>query len=351
MSAACGRIIGIEDARRDESGGDSAADASPETGACVADLQRDPKHCGRCEHACGGGECVAGRCQPTEMGARAETLAGGPGGVAWTVRISVTSVDLYSCKGTCTTPAKRIRVGIGQSTEYPFTLEVGEHDVYFHDWDRPYRLRRCALDGCSEPVDLGKVEEPFSVFEPYGHYVYASNPNGDACVGTFKLRFEDQFGTPAKMAAACASRVGSDDKDFYYADESSLAVYRCPADGCGTASGTQLSATAPGVLFTKSRAYWIDDQRLAIVTCDLPRCEGGGAPFASLRGKASRLAADDARLYFVEDGRGIRSCPLAASPCQPEALFDTASLTTALAAGPSALYFIADGRLYRLAKP
>src|SRR5262249_27515635 len=38
-------------------------------GGCVAstDFATDPQHCGRCDHPCLGGTCVAGVCQPTVL--------------------------------------------------------------------------------------------------------------------------------------------------------------------------------------------------------------------------------------------------------------------------------------------
>lgn len=44
--------------------GDAGADG-PVT--CNADLQTSKEHCGRCGHGCGGGECVAGKCQPIQI--------------------------------------------------------------------------------------------------------------------------------------------------------------------------------------------------------------------------------------------------------------------------------------------
>ena len=51
-------------------GGGSGADGSSSSGdggdaSCGSpDFTKDPKHCGRCNHACGSGECVDGVCQP-----------------------------------------------------------------------------------------------------------------------------------------------------------------------------------------------------------------------------------------------------------------------------------------------
>lgn len=45
---------------------DGAADAGVDAPTCEADTSSDPANCGACGHACGGGACTAGRCQPLE---------------------------------------------------------------------------------------------------------------------------------------------------------------------------------------------------------------------------------------------------------------------------------------------
>jgi hypothetical protein len=45
----------------------SAGDGGADSVACAADTSKDPKHCGRCGHDCGGGSCMAGVCQGFEL--------------------------------------------------------------------------------------------------------------------------------------------------------------------------------------------------------------------------------------------------------------------------------------------
>ena len=53
----------------------STSDAGPDANACGADLQTDPKNCGRCGHDCLGGACGAGKCQAIELAAVSAPLA------------------------------------------------------------------------------------------------------------------------------------------------------------------------------------------------------------------------------------------------------------------------------------
>src|SRR5204863_7458423 len=41
---------------------------------CKADLQTSKQHCGRCNHDCGGGDCMGGKCQAVQLG----TVSGAP---------------------------------------------------------------------------------------------------------------------------------------------------------------------------------------------------------------------------------------------------------------------------------
>jgi hypothetical protein len=58
---------------------DGASDANADVDAdasCNADLQTDPKHCGRCGHDCLGGACAAGACQPFVFAANEAQVTG-----------------------------------------------------------------------------------------------------------------------------------------------------------------------------------------------------------------------------------------------------------------------------------
>lgn len=85
----CTALIGVRDIYLDEDaasadGGSSSSSSSSSggtddagdggTASCVADLQTSKDHCGRCDHSCGGGECVAGKCQAVQIG----VVAGAP---------------------------------------------------------------------------------------------------------------------------------------------------------------------------------------------------------------------------------------------------------------------------------
>jgi len=70
-ASACNALLGNEPLTLETLDGaapppraEAAADAPVEASACGADLRADAKHCGACGHACLGGACSEGRCQP-----------------------------------------------------------------------------------------------------------------------------------------------------------------------------------------------------------------------------------------------------------------------------------------------
>jgi len=48
-------------------GGGGSGGGGSGGGDCEADLEKDPQHCGACNHDCLGGDCQAGACQPIEL--------------------------------------------------------------------------------------------------------------------------------------------------------------------------------------------------------------------------------------------------------------------------------------------
>jgi hypothetical protein len=64
-----GPVVGGPDGSGgDGGGGDGGVDPDADT-SCVADLQTDPLHCGRCNHDCLGGACEQGRCTAVQIAA------------------------------------------------------------------------------------------------------------------------------------------------------------------------------------------------------------------------------------------------------------------------------------------
>src|SRR5688500_9798242 len=91
VGAGCSAILGLDDAGgRAAVGGDGCAAPSMTCGGECTRIDIDPSHCGRCDHACGGGACLAGRCEPVTIAAALDSP----------VYLAPTETTLYWTQGT-----------------------------------------------------------------------------------------------------------------------------------------------------------------------------------------------------------------------------------------------------------
>ncbi len=132
--------------------GDGASDAG-----CAADLSTSTAHCGRCDHSCLGGKCVAGSCQPVTLYAEAagevSALAIAGDDVYWASLVAgqhgeLRTCHLPDCAGSVRTLASSgTDGGFTPNPELILGLAADETNVYFTAYYQPY-VYRCPRAGC-----------------------------------------------------------------------------------------------------------------------------------------------------------------------------------------------------------
>jgi hypothetical protein len=358
----CTAILGIDDpvAAIDAAPGACEADELTCSGACVKVATR-PDHCGRCDHACGGGVCSDGVCQSFKVGRFPDAA-----------HLAATADAVYvghaGGVSSCPMPA-----GCGDATPTEIATGVdGKHElavagdhVYFSvDVDGAHQLWQCASAGCGDaPVVLASGQMEAFDFRSTAATLYwrrdataLSSCAVADCMGTLR-------DYPATAFDDAASSLALDDRVLYVGTR--VGLVPCPADtGCADGATAMPGSAAIQAKFRVHAgvAYWFadDEPLLEIYRCPLATsCLAGTTTFALDSPGVKWLEVDDTGVYWLNDSSlspGLRYCPL--DGCGPtqrgvDLVAPTAFRGTpvALALGPGFVYWIEGDDVLAVARP
>jgi hypothetical protein len=360
--SACTAILGIDDpvAAIDAAPGACEADELTCGGACV-EVATDLDHCGRCDHACGGGVCSDGVCLSFKVGRF-------PGATHLAATADAVYVGHAGGVSSCPMPA-----GCGEATPAEIATGVdGKHEltvagdhVYFSvDTDGAHELWQCPIAGCGDaPVVLARGQmEAFDLRSTAATLYWRrdgtllSSCAVANCMGTLR-----DYPTTAFDAGAYS--LALDDGVLYVG--TSVGIVPCPADaGC-----PEEPVPAPDSDTIKARfrvhagvAYWFaaDQSPIGIYRCPLATsCFPEITIFAEDSASVEWLEVDATGVYWLnhaEDAPALRHCPLAgcASDRRGENLVPPSTLRAVpktFALGPGFVYWIEGDDVLAVARP
>lgn len=361
---------------------DGGADAVAEGGAtdggadatCDADLQSDPKNCGRCGRDCLGSACVAGRCEPVVLAAG----LGNPTG------LTLSGPDVY-----VTAQRDGTVLQIPKAGGAPKVLASGQEDVHgvvvdgvtlywsngdfrFNDAGAVGGIWKCTLPGCAAPTLVTPGDIAMNVELSNGFLYYAARNDAE-------VRRVTPSGAGDMLVAATNSPfdIAVDGTHVYYTS-SQPSLYRALIDG-----GSVPNEEAVGPLDSKLVGYvTVDDQRYYwayVDQADKGHVLSGSkaapaSPKTSYGSEADNVGAigvavDATYLYWSTDGTATGNVPdangkLFACPkqgCGPQGpilLADQLVFGGPIATDDQAVYWVefgsvgqANGRLRKVAKP
>jgi hypothetical protein len=327
---------------------------------CTAatDLASDPRHCGRCDHDCGGAACVQGECQPLELARDIPDLR----------KIAVTDTAIYwiETRRIASCPLPQGCVLAPRSVADPYDrldlLAVQGDALFFagcsagaDSCDDRHRLFECPTSGCPlDPRIHMSTDLAFTQLEAGAGHLFLLDDRPEV----FRCAVDDCSGTATRYGSAVfgsAMRSLALDGETLYVDvEGDLRT--CPvADGCATPRTLMGTASidAPFVV-RNGLAFWVviaGPGRLRIYSCTVASCDG--APFANEVNGVSELRADDSGLYWINQATGtIRHCPLSGCPAGG-ATYVARNLTgpANLTLGRGFVYYTAGASIYKIVKP
>jgi hypothetical protein len=357
------------------SGGDGAAG---DAGTCNADLQTDPKNCGRCGHDCVGGQCNAGTCGAFQ-------LANIPNAPLRTV-VADDTYAFVSTRITLTTQAGGIwRVPKSGGAAEPYVtlryatgMAIVADKLYFAVNDAPENgtvhggLWSCPRVGAAPctPTLVAAADSPYAVTTDGTRVFYTDSTAGKglmvdvppAAPTVFRLDYNagnslfvdgvDAFYTTTIYSSPQIGKLIQILPDAGYTE---VSVYQS-----NTAEGAEVSGTAASLLFT---AYDYQTTAGGVVR-RVPRT-GAGTPCDYAAGKNKRphgLYQDATRVYWTNMGEGdpeaatggsVASCPLAGCCTTADVLWSGDGQPDGVTGDATALYFVtyAAGSVWKVAKP
>jgi hypothetical protein len=172
---------------------------APGGGTCGSDVDTtsDPDNCGACGHACGGGACLASRCQPVALaihqdGARA--LAVDATHVYWTAGGEVRAAPLAG--------GETIALATGQRTPWGIAVDGGR--VYWVNSVTPGQVMSVAVTGGEPQVVADLQARPKKLAVRDGTVYWTNSGNGTvmsvAVTGGTPQPLADQQGSAVAIA-------------------------------------------------------------------------------------------------------------------------------------------------------
>ncbi len=243
------------------------AGLTPCAAACV-DLQSAPSSCGRCGHDCGGGACMSAVCQPLIL---------------------------------------------AQGQDVPRGIAVSGANVYFTTHTASGYVASCPTTGCgNKPTVLTQgLAEGSGIalsgtslfFMAFGNYL-----DGGGYVGNGAFSCTTTGCSPATaLTSSPGNPVGTTtDGAFVYWNDSSLGdIFSCAVGGCGgtptvLASGQSSPWYGIAVDAGSTFVYWVDRGAGTVARCDLPTCAGGVQPVATNLLGPFDLTLAGASVYFTD---------------------------------------------------
>jgi len=420
---ACSVVLGFEPLRLDPARGSEAGtsiedggngtDATHEDGSvssdaaapCTADVQTDPKNCGRCGHDCGGGACQARVCQAVKV-------AGGlgiPEGIAVDANfIFVAEYDtnrilrfekatVPSVCSSAPTPSQCIFTEDQANVFKPTAMAADGTNVYWTNTGGGFthEIRSCPRAGCggSGAVVVASLQTeafghifgdellPLELVVKNGRIFWPENESGairSALIDGGAQTTYLENGSFAPVAIAV------DDANVYFTDDTNqhpTQIQAVPLDGTARDGGAvKVLASTPARPFGLALAmtgtlYWSvlrvngvgDGLVQSAPKSGLPDAGSPVGALASNQIEPTSVMVDDTNVYWVQAGSGnaatgmVVYCPFTGCPSEgPIVLAKQQNQPRHLAQDENAIYWsneglstavTYDGEVWKIAKP
>jgi serine/threonine-protein kinase len=239
---------------------------------CETNVGIDPDNCGACAHACGGGECRAGQCQPAAlavgqplvlvpgalavdtMGVSWLTASRGQLAVVWLARGSSSPKSSPSASPRPRSPALRRGEAppVPKEIVDPFAIAFDESYVYWTDFKVDGAVRRMRLGGGAIEELATNQGKPAGLALSHGEVFWVNHLDGTV------QAMPTAGGSPRTIASLQNHPVdiAVDDHEVFWTDSGSGVVMKAPRTG-GEATTLAVSQNRPAAIALDAAAvYW-----------------------------------------------------------------------------------------------
>lgn len=420
MLLACGAVLGFDDLTplpsQSDGGGTDApttgdalvADGDPGDGAtvdapvdCMADLQVDAKHCGRCGHSCQGGTCLAGKCQALKL---ADGLGYPEGLVVDANDVFVAELDVNrilrigkNAVGPCATaplPAQCIVTADQANVFKPTGMGIDDTSIYWANTGSGFQheIRACARTGCGgqaarniaklgvSALDhlFGKEVLPLALVVKDGQVFWPESSEG--ALRSAPVAGNGTVTTYLKGATFMPLAIAVDDSEIFFTDDTNqhqTQIASVPRTGAGP---VKVIAATPARPFGITRSpvgnlYWSvpfqgevgDGLVQSAPSSGIPNGGPAVGAIATNMVEPKALVADATNLYWVISGDSANPtglvvyCPLAGCPADgPIVLATQQRFPYHITQDETSIYWsnegvssssAYDGQIWKIAKP
>lgn len=333
--ASCSSILGIEDTRVSDGGGDGGPDpvcAEPKETSCggtCVDTTEDAANCGACGHDCGGGTCSNGACQPVAIAAGVDaplSLAVTPSGeqVFWINATNVLRCPIGGCGAA--KPARIAEAGVPFTGTRNRIVATNDEIFWIGESGTTDVLFSCPTAGCTALTPTVKA----------GHEL--DTPRNLTMAGPgilvslkFQVTLCQQAGGCTPVACTAADSMQSSTADatkVYWLDttDPTNGLFSCTRGGSGM---TRLTQEGGRVVRLQGDNLYVLQFAGSIYRCNKDGCSGAGAPLITGQGLANSMDVDAQGFYWTIPGSDtaatgeVRGCPLDGCPASGPRVFAT----------------------------
>jgi hypothetical protein len=278
VAIACGSFSGQDSPAETADGSKPAddvsvaeADAAPAPPCVQANVASDRNHCGRCDHSCLGGDCVAGVCQPfvvaTSVGEPILDVAVDAKRVLWMTSTSFWSGPghVYSC------PKKGCATATSLAVDNALTgnLAAGDSDAFVSFVYGSQGIKRIPPTGVL--TDLGAPSHPAAVrlLERNGHLFYLTRNEATAFGGVGWAGSVFEWDGAKEVLRTKFDGLQNRNGLTVVGDDIFLSSYgeigRCASTGC--VAFTTATGGVAGITTDATRVIWISYELQEVRSC------------------------------------------------------------------------------------
>lgn len=316
------------DAGVDAAGIDATPDAGGEAGGCgqgaicdgtCVDTRSSPDNCGACGHACGGGKCQDGACDPVLVASNVvepRGVAAAGGSVFWIRNGSVERCPATGCTGAPTVIWNEVVLGTGQPGGTTIVTDGNQVAWLASTTAGNGEVFQCGVAGCVNgffpKTSSGLTDRPTQIGLA-GPVLFVSQSTGSARQGPLSTLVLSATG----LVSDVPTGIAADATNIYIAgfSQSASGVDRCTRAGTGTCTdrvrlflGATYVAAGGGFVFATSDA--------GIKQCAATGCGGNATVVMPGDKAAAAIAADSSFAAWVNAGSAstadgtVRACAL-----------------------------------------